>query len=124
MLSPITINNQNIPQPTKLREFKIHIQNDNVAIDGSSQRNRITTPANPRGFKYAINMQWATLTTAEYAVLDNLLGTTGSGVLYKNPSSGKYGVLTFSGLPTVIDESDYVSGESQLSAYEVRIREI
>jgi len=119
-LNPITVNSGVIPQPTKLREWREFIQSDSQAIDGGIQRNRISTPSNPQGFKYNVELTYNRITTAEFGTLDNLF-VSGSGVNYYNPSS-KYGVLSFSGLPYP-EEGDYMPGESLLTSYKVRIRQ-
>lgn len=113
-LSPITINGASIRQPSRVREYKEHIQSEKTSVDGSMQRNRL-------GFKYVAELTWDRLPVADFGSLESKF-TTGSGIYYRNPSS-KYGVLAYSGLPFT-DESEYERGESLLSTYKVRIREI
>lgn len=121
-LTPITINNISIRQPTTLIEKKDFQQTDKYAMDSAMQRNRISTALNPLGLKYVAILTWKDLPLTDFQQLDSIF-TTGSGVVYRNPSS-KYGSLTFSGLPMSIQESEYVSGDSLLTDYQVTIRQI
>lgn len=122
-LSPIQINNNALPvQPTRLREYKIYQQTDAEAIDGTMQRNRISTANNPQGYKNVTEMTFDKITSADYSYLNNLF-VSGSGVYYYNPASKGGTALAFSGLPFP-EEGEYVPGESLLSDYTVRIREI
>lgn len=119
-LQPITVNSGTIPQPNRLREWREFIQSDKTAVDGGIQRNRISTPSNPQGFKYNVELTYTRLSTAEFGTLDNLF-LSGSGVNYYNPAS-KYGVLSFSGLPYP-EEGEYDKGDSLLTSYKVKIRQ-
>jgi hypothetical protein len=122
-LSPIEINHSAIsPQPTSLREYSIQIQTDQESIDGSIQRNKVRSTNNPDGQKFAAELTWDLIQPSDYQTLNNQF-VTGSGIYYHNPAS-KYGTLSFSGMPFIEDESEYVRGESLLSSYKVRIREI
>lgn len=120
-LSPITINGQTILQPTKLHEYKTFQESEKEAIDGAMQRNRVATPNNPVGYKFVAELEWQDLPVANFQTLNSLL-TTGSGVYYNNPAS-KYGTLTFSGLPFP-SEGEYLVGESLLTSFKVRIRQV
>lgn len=119
-LSPITINGQTILQPSTLREYKEATQSEQYAIDGAAQRNRVKTTGNPNGEKAWAEMTWDKIPPSDFLTLYNSF-RTGSGICYQNPSS-KYGTLTFSGLP-FMEEGEYVSGESRLTTFKVRIRE-
>ncbi len=121
-LSPITINSSAILQPTNVKEYKTFSQSEKTAIDDTMQRNRVTSPNNPQGFKYSVELEWEHLPVSDFANLNNLF-TSGSGVYYSNPGS-KYGTLSFSGLPFPDDNSGYSPGESLLSSFKVRIRQI
>lgn len=112
----VAINGSDLsPQPSNLNERKISKQTDQEAIDGSLQRNKV-------GEKYEAILTWRNIDPSAFQSINNLF-TTGSGVYYSNPLS-KFGSLTFSGLPYVNDDSDYVPGSSLLSDYQVRIREM
>lgn len=122
-IQPITINSGTLArQPSILREWREYQQSDQYAIDGAVQRNRIRTPANPQGFKYNVEMTFQNLNSSDYQAIDALF-VSGSGVNYHNPSSGKFGTLTFSGLPFPDEDEPYTPGESLLSTYKVRIRQ-
>lgn len=86
------------------------------------QRNRIRTASNPLGFKYNVEMLFKNVKSTDYQALDALF-VSGSGVNYHNPSSGKFGTLTFSGLPFPDEDDPYSPGESLLTNYKVRIRQ-
>ena len=120
-LSPITINGGSILQPSKLREYKEFQETDMQAADGALQRNRVKTSANPNGYKFVAELEWADVPTGDFATL-NTFFTTGSGVYYNNPAS-KYGVLTFSGMPYP-EEGEYKPGESLLTTYKVKLRQV
>lgn len=112
----VAINHSDLsPQPSQLIERKIQIQTDQVAIDGSLQRNRI-------GEKKESVLTWKNILASDFQTINNNF-TTGSGVYYNNPTS-KYGTFTFSGMPYIEQESEYVPGSSLLTDYTVRIREI
>lgn len=122
-LSPIQINHSDIsPQPTNLKEYSIQIQTEQEAIDGAIQRNKVRSVGNPNGQKFVAELSWTYLSPAQYQTLNNQF-ITGSGIFYNNPAS-KYGTLTFSGLPFIESEGEYVPGESLLTDYKVRIREL
>lgn len=121
-VQPITINSGTLArQPSRLKEWREYIQTDKTAIDGAMQRNRISTPSNPRGFKYNIEMLFENLNVTDFQAIDALF-TAGSGVNYYNPSS-KYGVLSFSGLPYPDEGGEYSRGDSLLTTYKVKIRQ-
>lgn len=121
--SPILINGSApIVQPTKVQEYKERNDFEGIALDQTMQRNTVTSPTNPTGRKYNAELTFAQLNLSQFAQIDNLF-TTGSGILYTNPNS-KYGNLTYSGLPFVDDNYEYQPGESGLSDYKVRIRQI
>lgn len=122
-ISPITINSGTLArQPSRLKEWREYIQTDKMAIDGAVQRNRISTPSNPLGFKYNVEMVFEKLNSTDYRAIDALF-TAGSGVNYYNPSSGKFGILSFSGLPFPDEMSEYSRGDSLLADYKVKIRQ-
>lgn len=121
-LSPITINGTSIKQPTQARDYRLNIQSDNYALDGSMQRNRIISAANPVGYKYAVDLYWENLGVTDFATLLGLF-SSGSGVVYSNPSS-KYGTLTYSGLPMVDEPDPYLPGESLLTTFKATIRQV
>ena len=121
-LQPITINSGTLArQPSRLREWREYKQTDREAIDGSIQRNRISTPSNPLGFKFNVEMTFERLSKDDFQSIDSLF-VTGSGVNYYNPES-KYGVLSFSGLPYTEENDEYERGSSLLTNYKVRIRQ-
>lgn len=120
---PITINSGTLPrQPSRLREWREYQQDEKYAIDGGTQRNRISTPSNPLGFKYNAEMIFERLTSSDYRAIDAFF-MAGSGVNYHNPASGKFGTLTFSGLPFPEEDAEYEQGGSNLANYKVRIRQ-
>jgi len=120
---PITVNSGTlVRQPSKLREWREYVQSDRIAIDGAIQRNRIRTASNPLGFKYNVEMIFENLDSTDYQAIDALF-TSGSGVNYYNPSSGKFGTLSFSGLPFPEEEGEYSSGDSLQADYKVKIRQ-
>lgn len=122
-LSPILVNNVPLdPQPTKLREYKIRNDYEQEALDQTLQRNTIVSPSNPTGRKFMAELTFMEITPTQFQGLEAQF-TTGSGVLYTNPAS-KFGVLTYSGLPYVDEADDYVPGESLLTDYKVKIRQI
>lgn len=121
-LSPITINASTIKQPTSARDYRLNIQTDNSALDGGQQRNRIISTSNPVGYKYAADLVWENLGVVDFNTLLGLF-SSGSGVVYSNPSS-KYGILTYSGLPTVDEPDPYLPGDSLLDTFKVTIRQI
>lgn len=122
-IQPITVNSGVLPrQPSELREWREYQQSDSYAIDGSVQRNRIRTTNNPQGFKYNVEMTFKNLNSTDYQAIDRLF-VSGSGVNYHNPSSGKFGTLTFSGLPFPDEDDPYSPGDSLLTNYKVRIRQ-
>lgn len=121
-LTPLTINSGAILQPSKLKEYKQYTQTEKVSIDDTMQRNRIATTNNPQGFKYIAELEWENVAVTDFTVLSNLF-TSGSGVYYNNPGS-KYGTLSFSGLPFPDDNSEYAPGESLVTSFKVRIRQI
>lgn len=122
-LQPITINSGTLArQPSRLREWREYKESTKEAVDGAIQRNRISTPANPLGFKYNVEMTFENLNSSDYQAIDALF-VSGSGVNYHNPSSGKFGTLTFSGLPFPDEAGEYSPGASNLATYKVRIRE-
>lgn len=121
-LNPIQVNGSDLPlQPSALREFREYQQTDQMAVDGATQRNRISTPSNPDGYKYVAELSFQNVTATSFAALDALF-VSGSGINYRNPGS-KFGVLTFSGLPYPDEASEYGPGESLLSDYKVRVRQ-
>lgn len=122
-LQPITINSGTLArQPSRLKEWREYIQTDKTAIDGAMQRNRISTPSNPLGFKYNVEMTFEKLNSTDYRAIDALF-TAGSGVNYYNPESGKFGILSFSGLPFPDEMGEYARGSSNLADYKVKIRQ-
>ena len=122
-LQPITINSGTLArQPSKLKEWREYVQTDQQAIDGAIQRNRVRTPSNPYGFKYNVEMTFESLNSTDYQAIDALF-TSGSGVNYYNPSSGKFGILSFSGLPYPTEDGEYSPGDSLLADYKVKIRQ-
>lgn len=122
-LQPITINSGTLPrQPSSLREWREYSQSDSYAIDGAIQRNRIRTQANPNGYKYNAELTFQGLDSTDYRAIDALF-VSGSGVNYYNPESGKFGVLSFSGLPFPTEDDSYSRGGSQQADYKVRIRQ-
>lgn len=122
-LDPITINSGTLPrQPSRLREWREYQQTDKYAIDGAIQRNRVRTPGNPNGFKCNVEMTFENLDSVDYQTIDNLF-VSGSGVNYNNPASGKFGTLTFSGLPMTDESDEYSRGSSLQVDYKVRIRQ-
>lgn len=122
-LSAIAINGSDLPiQPSLLIEWREYQQKDHMAIDGSMQRDRIRTAQNTVGYKYNVRMTFRQVTSANWQALDALF-VSGSGIAYNNPQSGKFGTLTFSGLPTVEDATQYSPGSSLLADYIVTIRE-
>lgn len=121
--NPITINSGTLArQPSRLREWREYQQDEKYAIDGGTQRNRIATPSNPLGFKYNVEMIFERLTSTDYRAIDAMF-MSGSGVNYHNPNSGKFGTLTFSGLPFPEEDGEYEQGGSNLATYKVRIRQ-
>ncbi len=121
-LSPITVNSGTLPrQPSIVREYREYIQSEKYAIDGAIQRNRISTPNNPLGFKYNVEMTFENIAISDFQALDAFF-MPGSGVNYYNPAS-KYGTLSFSGLPFPDESSDYSRGSSLLTTYKVKIRQ-
>lgn len=122
-VQPITINSGNLArQPSALREWREYQQTDQYAVDGAVQRNRIKTPGNPLGFKYNVEMLFQNLNSTDYQAIDALF-VSGSGVNYHNPDSGKFGTLTFSGLPFPDEDDAYTPGGSHQTNYKVRIRQ-
>lgn len=122
-LNPITINSGTLArQPSKLREWREYQQSEKYSIGGAVQRNRISTGGNPSGFKYNVEMTFENLNSTDYQAIDALF-TAGSGVNYYNPSSGKFGTLSFSGLPFPDESDEYSPGESLQADYRVRIRQ-
>ena len=121
-LQPITIAQATIKQPTTVRDYRINIQTENTALDGGMQRNRIVSAANPRGYKYAVDLKWEDLGVSDFQTLLGLV-SSGSGVVYSNPST-KYGALTYSGLPFVTEGDPYIPGDSLLTTLLVTIRQI
>lgn len=122
-LDPITINSGELARmPSRLREWREYQESSQQAIDGGMQRNRVITPGNPNGFKYNVEMTFENLNSSDYQAIDALF-VSGSGVNYHNPSSGKFGTLTFSGLPFPDEAGEYSPGASNLATYKVRIRE-
>lgn len=122
-LSPITVNGNVLdPQPTRVKEYKLRNDSEQEALDQTMQRNTITSPNNPTGRKFVSEMIFTTITPAQFQGLEALF-TVGSGVYYVNPGS-KYGTLTMSGLPFVEEAEEYVPGESLLTDYKVKIRQI
>lgn len=122
-ISPITINSGTLArQPSRLKEWREYIQTDKFAIDGAVQRNRISTAANPLGFKYNVEMTFEKLNSSDYQAISAIF-MSGSGVNYYNPSSGKFGILSFSGLPYPDEMGEYSRGESLLADYKVKIRQ-
>lgn len=122
-MGPISINtNSGIKQPSSVREYREYQQTDKTAIDGRMQRNRVATSNNREGFKYVAELAWEWITVADFTTLDNYF-RTGSGVVYGNALSKYGGVLTFSGLPFP-DEGEYYPGDSAVSRFTVRIRQI
>lgn len=122
MLSPIIINGNTIKQPTSVRDYRIKMQVENTAIDGTMQRNRIISSNNPVGFKYAADLVWEDIGGSDYLTLLGLFAS-GSGIVYTNPAT-KYGALTYSGLPFDDDPDVYIHGDSLLTKYTVTIRQI
>lgn len=121
--SPILINSVALsPQPSVVKEYKERNDQETIAMDQTMQRNTMTSPSNPTGRKFNAELTFNQLTLGQFATIDAFF-TTGSGVLYTNPNS-KYGNLTYSGLPFIDDQADYQPGESGLSDYKVRIRQI
>ena len=121
-IQPITINSGTLArQPSRLREWRVYQQSETEAIDGAIQRNRITTPSNPLGFKYNAEMIFERITKTEFQAIDALFAA-GSGINYYNPDS-KYGVLSFSGLPFPDEDAEYERGSSLLTNYKVTIRQ-
>ena len=122
-LQPITINSGTLArQPSRLREFRAYQQTDKYAIDGAVQRNRVRTPGNPNGYKFVAEMTFENLNSTDYRAIDALF-VSGSGVNYYNPESGKFGILSFSGLPFTDESDEYSRGSSQQATYKVRIRQ-
>lgn len=122
-LSPIMVNNQILdPQPTTVSEYKIRNDSEQEALDQTLQRNTIVSPTNPTGRKFMAELSFQTVTPAQFQGLEALF-TSGSGIYYVNPGS-KYGTLTMSGLPYVSENEPYVPGESLLTDYKVKIRQI
>lgn len=120
---PITINSGTLPrQPSRLHEYREYFQAERTAIDGGIQRDRVRTPANPNGYKYVVDMTFEDLDSTDWQAIDRLF-VSGSGVRYYNPSSGRFGTLSFSGLPFPDEGGDYAAGDSLQSPYRVKIRQ-
>lgn len=121
-LSPITVNSGTLPrQPSIVKEYREYIETDSYTIDGSVQRNRISTPQNPLGFKYNVELTFENIAISDFQALDAYF-MPGSGVNYYNPQS-KYGVLSFSGLPSPDESSEYSRGAGLQTTYKVKIRQ-
>lgn len=120
---PISVNNTALPvQPSAVRDYLLRNDSEKEALDQTLQRNTIVSPNNPTGRKYMTELTFNQLTIPQFQATNNLF-TTGSGVLFNNPNS-KFGNITYSGLPYVDEANDYVPGDSFLTDYKVKIRQI
>lgn len=111
----VYLNGQLVNQPAILEEDPIPIQTDVTAIDGSQQRNYITT-------KWQAQMSFSDLTISSYRQIMSIVNT-GSGVVYYNDYSAETGgTLTFSGLAT-FKKYPYEAGSSLWQQLDVLIRQ-
>lgn len=112
----VTINSDaNTPQPSSLKEELVQIQTDTIAIDGSTQRNRI-------GQKYQATCSWDWLTPAQYQLLIGYF-TSGATVTYNNTLSDYAGgTFSFTGFPS-FTESQYINGGSLYRKLDAVIRQ-
>lgn len=113
----ISINgNSAIKQPNDINENPEQIQTDQMAVDGSMQRNRL-------GKKRRAVLKWNHLKPAEYQQLMTYF-ESGNAVTYSNDQSNVAGgVLTFTGLPT-FDQGNYYRGTTLIVPLTVTIREV
>lgn len=110
----IYIDGNQIKDPSELREEVRKIETMNVAISGAKQRQRINTK------KYA-RMIWRLLTPEQYQdILD--WAEPGDEVHYTNDLSNR-GTFTFVGLPTILNEGQYLRGGTLMRDIEVEIDE-
>lgn len=113
----VTINSDSgVAQPTEITEEYLQIQNDNMAIDGSMQRDLINKKARS-------TLTYGSLSPTDYQLLFGYF-TSGAAVLYTNTASNYAGgSLIFTGLPT-ITEGAYFHGTSLIRPLTVVIRQV
>ena len=111
----MTINAIDVQDPTDLNEKLIPIETISTSINGGVQRDRIGTK------KYAL-VAWTALAPAEYQALLAFF-EPGTAVAYLNNNSNR-GTFSFSGLPLITREGDYIRGGTFLRDLEVEFREV
>lgn len=113
----VTINSDStVAQPTEIKEEQLQIQNDNAAIDGSMQRNRMNSKAQA-------TLTWGALAPSDYQLLFGYL-TSGIAVTYNNSQSNYTGgALSFTGLPTITEDA-YFHGTSLIRPLVAVIRQV
>lgn len=116
-MNPISINGTPIlKQPPILLEEPIPIQTDNVAVDGSTQRNFI-------GYKWQAKLGFTYLTPAQVQAF-NALFLGNSAVTYENTMSAMVsgGTLSFDGLG-IFTFGEYLRGANMFVPYTITIRQ-
>lgn len=101
-----------IRQPVTVRHYTKEVQTDAEAIDGSQQRNYI-------GAKKMADLSWKGLLPAEYTAIYALVAGA-IVVAYLDTLSG----VTFNGLATPPDPSEYWQGASLLRDLTLTIGEV
>lgn len=111
----MTLNGTPVQSPTDLNEKLIPIETIQTSLNGGVQRDRIGTK------KYAL-VAWTALNPTEYQALLAIV-EDGTAVAYSNPDSNR-GIFTFTGLPIITREGDYIRGGTFLRDLEVEFREV
>jgi hypothetical protein len=117
LVQPISINGTTVPTPSDLTETPVAIQTDNVAVDGSRQRNFINS-------KWRVDLGWKYLTPAQLQFF-NTLNLSSTPIAYINTLSNQTntGTLSFTGLPT-FKIGKYFNGAGLLVPYQLTLEQV
>lgn len=112
----ITINGNEVLDPTKYLDNFDQFFTDNRSLSGKLQRNR-------RAKKKMADLTWTMLEPAEFQALSALF-EDGDEVAFSNDASA-YGTFTFNALPDLpLDASEYIGGGTYLRDLHVTLREV
>ena len=110
----ITLNGTTIISPQNLNEYTDEVQSDSVAIDGSRQRDWISS-------KKAADLKWTSLLPTDYATIINIVKGQNAVAYINDDSAG--GTWSFTGLVT-FSEGEYLKGASHLRSLSITLKEV
>lgn len=116
-LNGITTNKQ--PTGEGVREYGIPIFTDQEAINGNIKRHSGSIRW------WGVDLQYKFLTVAQYTEIMDIV-KSGAPVVYRNETSNKTntGILEFTGLPSIPQESSYYRGSQLLVDLSFSIRQV